>query len=80
VDRFSVDSAVFDEGALRLLVDVMGPNRVMLGSDYPFPLGEQEVGRLVSNHIGLGERAKHRLLSENAREFFDLPEIHAVAA
>jgi aminocarboxymuconate-semialdehyde decarboxylase len=80
VDRFSVDSAVFDEGALRLLVDVMGPNRVMLGSDYPFPLGEQEVGRLVSDHIGLGERAKHRLLSENAREFFNLPEIHAAAA
>ncbi|MFM0005116.1 amidohydrolase family protein [Paraburkholderia dipogonis] len=80
VDRFCVDSAVFDDGALRLLVDVMGPERVMLGSDYPFPLGEQQVGRLIADHIGLDESAKRRLLSENAQAFFDLPEIHAVAA
>ena len=39
LDRFSVDSAVFDARALKLLVEVMGPERVMLGSDYPFPLG-----------------------------------------
>ena len=41
-DRFFTDSAVFDENALDLLVNVMGEDRVMLGSDYPFPLGEQE--------------------------------------
>ncbi|MBL3960783.1 amidohydrolase, partial [Bacteroides thetaiotaomicron] len=43
LDRFHVDSAVFDRGALRLLVDTMGEDRVMLGSDYPFPLGEQQI-------------------------------------
>jgi aminocarboxymuconate-semialdehyde decarboxylase len=43
-DRFSVDSAVFDPRALRLLIDVMGEERVMLGSDSPFPLGELQVG------------------------------------
>jgi aminocarboxymuconate-semialdehyde decarboxylase len=75
-----VDSAVFDEGALRMLVDVMGPERVMLGSDYPFPLGEQQIGRLISDHVGLGEYAKNRMLGENARQFFDLPEIQAVVA
>ncbi|MDN7178769.1 amidohydrolase [Caballeronia sp. SEWSISQ10-4 2] len=80
VDRFSVDSAVFDEGALRMLVDVIGPERVMLGSDYPFPLGEQQIGRLISDHVGLGEYAKDRMLGENARQFFDLPGIQAVAA
>src|SRR3546814_573573 len=31
VDRFSVDSAVFDEKALQLLVETMGAERVMLG-------------------------------------------------
>ena len=35
--RFYVDSAVFDPTALRFLADVMGEDRVMLGSDYPFP-------------------------------------------
>ena len=45
--RFSVDSAVFDERALQFLVGTMGAERVMLGSDYPFPLGEHRVGSLI---------------------------------
>ena len=49
LDRFFVDSAVFDARALRLLVDVMGEDRVMLGSDYPFPLGEEEIGSLIGS-------------------------------
>lgn len=48
LDRFMVDSAVFDERSLRLLVDVMGSGRVLLGSDHPFPLGEETIGALVA--------------------------------
>ncbi|MBF6986157.1 MULTISPECIES: amidohydrolase family protein [Cupriavidus] len=73
VDRFSVDSAVFDAGALRLLVDVMGEERVLLGSDYPYPLGEQKIGALVENHPHLGERARRLILGGNAARFFNLP-------
>lgn len=69
-DRFHVDSAVFDPGALRLLVDVMGTDRVMLGSDYPFPLGEPSIGRLVSEHTELNDADKHRILAGNAQSFF----------
>jgi len=72
VDRFSVDSAVFDDGALRLLTEVMGDERVMLGSDYPFPLGEQRVGSLVRTSRFLSEDAKRRLLGENAARFFGI--------
>ena len=50
VDRFFVDSAVFDPRALSLLIDVMGEDRVLLGSDHPFPLGEQDIGALVRGH------------------------------
>lgn len=70
--RFHVDSAVFDPGALKLLVDVMGADRVMLGSDYPFPLGEQRIGALVSDAAFLSEQDRQRLLRGNAREFFAL--------
>lgn len=72
LDRFSVDSAVFDERALRLLVDVMGEQRVMLGSDYPFPLGELRVGRLVRESRALGEDARAKILGGNAKGFFGL--------
>lgn len=72
VDRFSVDSAVFDARSLRLLVDVMGEERVMLGSDYPYPLGEQTIGGLVANHEELSDQAKRRILGDNAARFFSL--------
>ncbi len=70
VDRFSVDSAVFDARALSLLVDVMGAERVMLGSDAPFPLGEQKVGALVRGHAGLSSGTKDAILGGNAARFF----------
>ncbi len=72
VDRFSVDSAVFDEGALRLLVDVMGVERVMLGSDYPFPLGEQQIGTLVREAEFLDDGSKRWILGDNAAKWLSL--------
>ena len=38
--RLYFDSITHDEGALRFMVGLVGPEKVMLGSDYPFPLGE----------------------------------------
>ena len=73
LNRFYVDSAVFDARALRLLVEVMGEDRVMLGSDYPFPLGELRVGKLLRDMQGLGDGARAKLLAGNARTFLGLP-------
>lgn len=71
-DRFSVDSAVFDDRSLRLLVDVMGQDRVMLGSDHPFPLGEQRIGQLVATSTRLNDAERQSVLSGNAQTFFNL--------
>ncbi|GAB3629401.1 aminocarboxymuconate-semialdehyde decarboxylase [Pandoraea terrae] len=73
--RFYVDSAVFDPGALRLLVETMGADRVMLGSDYPFPLGEQDIGALVGGSTDLDAVSRARILAGNAVEFFGLPTV-----
>ena len=73
VDRIHVDSAVFDDGALRLLVDVMGADNVMFGTDYPFPLGEQDMGALVRGSERIGAADKRKILGENARAFFAIP-------
>jgi aminocarboxymuconate-semialdehyde decarboxylase len=72
VGRFSVDSAVFDPRALRFLIDVMGEDHVMLGSDYPFPLGEQRVGKLVRDMADLGDAVRAKLLAGNARRFLGI--------
>ena len=74
VDRFSVDSAVFDHDALELLVKVMGEDRVMLGSDYPFPLGEQEIGSLVREQPGFNDLTRAKILGGNAARFFGIAE------
>lgn len=71
VERFHVDSAVFDERTLQFLVGTMGSDRVMLGSDYPFPLGERHVGQLIKeSHLSLTDKAK--LLGGNAGRFLGL--------
>ena len=71
-NRFCTDSAVFDENALALLVNVMGEERVMLGSDYPFPLGEQRIGSLIKESKAFSAETKARLSGGNALEFFRL--------
>ena len=70
VDRFCVDSAVFDPSALRLLVNTMNQQRIMLGTDYPFPLGERDMGALVRNAESLDNDGKRRILGINAQNFF----------
>ena len=74
VDRFSVDSAVFDDGALKLLTDVMGPERIMMGTDYPFPLGEQSMGSGVRNNPHLDPSARAAMLGGNARRWLNLED------
>jgi len=68
LDRFFVDSAVFDESTLKFLVEKMGAERVVLGSDYPFPLGERKVGSLVRESSLLGA-TKANLLLNNASKW-----------
>ena len=66
VDRFYTDSAVFDHGALDLLINVMGEDRVMFGTDYPFPLGEIQMGELIRTQPGMSDQTKAKLFSSNA--------------
>src|SRR6202167_6049525 len=78
LNRFHVDSAVFDNRALHFLVGTMGADRVMLGSDYPFPLGEHQVGSLIRTS-NLPEPVKALLLGGNAASFLGLKSENAVA-
>jgi tryptophan 2,3-dioxygenase len=71
VNRFYTDSAVFDQRALQFLVSTMGTDQVMLGSDYPFPLGEERVGALI-RQSNLPQHNKAKLLSRNAMRFLRL--------
>lgn len=70
--RFYVDSLVHDPAALRYVVKLCGVDRVALGSDYPFPLGEEVPGRLIESLPELSPEARARLLGGTALEFLGM--------
>ena len=74
LDRFDVDSAVYDERALRYLVDVMGTDSVLLGTDYPFPLGEEHPGEVIRG-CGFGAAVEDQLLGANALQFLGMDDV-----
>ena len=63
-----MDSLVHDTATLWHLVEMFGDRRIVLGSDYPFPLGEAVPGELIES-LGLKQESKERLLWDNALEF-----------
>jgi aminocarboxymuconate-semialdehyde decarboxylase len=63
--RFLYDSVVHDPQLLRMLVEVVGSERVLLGSDYPFDMADSDpVGTVRA--AGLSEGDEHALLCGNA--------------
>lgn len=72
--KFFVDSLVHDVDAMRLLLHQFGSNRIALGSDYPFPLGEDRPGTLIEEmKTELGADGINNLLFGSATEFLKLP-------
>ena len=49
IGQIYTDSLVHDEEALKYLVSTVGEDHVILGSDYPFPLGEHHPGKLIDS-------------------------------
>ena len=61
-----------DEETLRFLLKKMSPEKIMLGSDYPFPLGEHHPGKMIEEMNDLDSVTKQRLLGLNACAFLNL--------
>jgi len=72
VGRFYTDSLVHDTEALKFLVNFIGKDHVLLGSDYPFPLGEHHPGKLIESMPDFDDDTKDNLLAGNACEFLGL--------
>ena len=69
--KFYLDSLVHDESMLEYIIDLVGANRIALGSDYPFPLGEPEPGKLIER-TSFEDEVKEKLLGKNALEWLNL--------
>jgi aminocarboxymuconate-semialdehyde decarboxylase len=73
--KFYLDSLVHDELALEFLIDLIGEDNIVMGSDYPFPLGEHNPGNLIENMQELNQTVKEKLLWKNAVKFLGLKRL-----
>ena len=77
IGKFWIDSLVHDEKAMHYIIDVMGADKICLGSDYPFPLGEHYPGKLIET-MNLGysllqeKELKEKLLFKNAGDWLGI--------
>ncbi|TAL60651.1 MAG: amidohydrolase [Bacteroidetes bacterium] len=69
--KFWLDSLTHDTAMLDYIVKLVGANRVALGSDYPFPLGENEPGKLI-NSMDFNNEVKEKLLHVSALEWLGM--------
>lgn len=69
LNRIYLDSLVHDRDMLEFLVDRFGASQIALGTDYPFPLGELEPGKLIETTSTFTPEQKERMLSGTALEW-----------
>jgi aminocarboxymuconate-semialdehyde decarboxylase len=70
-DRLYYDTAVFSPVLLGRLVEDVGADHVLLGTDHPFELGDREPLATVGA-LGLGDAETLRILRDNAAELLGL--------
>lgn len=68
--KFWLDSLVHDASMLNYIINLFGADRIALGSDYPFPLGEAQPGELIKNMNFSGD-VKEKLLSGAALQWLN---------
>jgi hypothetical protein len=70
-ERRAAFCVLFEPQAPRFLCDVAGADRVVLGSDYPFPIGDPEPARVVCDKP-LTAAERRAILGETAARIFHI--------
>ena len=69
--RFYYDDLVFDPAALRFMIERFGVSQILLGSDYPFAMGDPDPLSALKR-AGLDDAARLAISAGNARRFLAL--------
>ena len=70
--KFWVDSVVHDPLMLDYVLKLQGPKRITFGTDYPFPLGDLEMGKLIEE-MNVEKNIKQDIFSHAALEWLNIP-------
>jgi aminocarboxymuconate-semialdehyde decarboxylase len=66
--RFYFDALTHDAGALRFLIEKAGADRVMIGTDAPFDMAEDNPLAMIAAVPGLTDQQRSRIWGRNALE------------
>lgn len=69
--KFWVDSITHDPMMLEYVIKLQGSNRITLGSDYPFPLGDLEIGKFIED-MEISAESKEDIFSKSTLEWLDI--------
>ncbi|MDX1903647.1 MAG: amidohydrolase family protein [Thermonemataceae bacterium] len=72
--KFYVDSLVHESNSMKLLIEIIGEDKIALGTDYPYPLGELEPGKLIESMPEITQELKAKLFGINALNWLNLPQ------
>lgn len=70
--KFYIDSLVHDEEAFLYNLKLFGAERIALGSDFPFPLGDLEHGRFIELMKNLTHEEKQQVLRNTALDWLGI--------
>jgi aminocarboxymuconate-semialdehyde decarboxylase len=70
--RFYYDTVGYSDHVLEYLVKVIGADRIMMGSDYCFPIAYEKPVEIVTAHPHLDEDTKRKIVDGNARRLLKL--------
>ena len=72
LEKMYLDTVVFDPDLLSNLIARYGASQVLMGSDYPYDMGEEAPVRLIESVAGLRESERALILGGNAERVFGL--------
>ena len=78
--RFHYDTIGYSADVLDYLLRHVGADRIMMGSDYCFPIAYEQPVEIVTAHPGLSEADQLAILEGNARRLLQLPSTPSTAA
>ena len=70
--RFHFDSLTHSDAALSLLLEVVGAERIVLGSDHPYDMGDTDAVGRIERRTDLYDKQKAAILGGNARRLLGL--------
>ncbi|WP_138418127.1 amidohydrolase family protein [Aquibacillus sediminis] len=69
--KFYFDSITFNKQSLEFLVDLVGSEKVLMGSDYPFDMGDPQPVQTIHS-LGIEVSDKNKILSQNVQDLLDI--------